>query len=78
MTDIEKLEAQLRTAEMEKVIENIYAWETEEQLKAKIRDLKAENEQLKAKLKETEETYTNTLKKILKNRKDGKKWIRIH
>lgn len=64
MTDIEKLEAQLRTAEMEKVIENIYAWETEEQLKAKIRDLKAENEQLKAKLKETEETYTNTLKKL--------------
>ncbi len=72
MTDIEKLEAQLRTAEMEKVIENIYAWETEEQLKAKIRDLKAENEQLKAKLKETEETYTNTLKKILKNRKEEK------
>ncbi len=72
MTDIEKLEAQLRTAEMEKVIENIYAWETEEQLKAKIRDLKAENEQLKAKLKETEETYTNTLKKLLKNRKEEK------
>lgn len=72
MTDIEKLEAQLRTAEMEKVIENIYAWETEEQLKAKIRDPKAENEQLKAKLKETEETYTNTLKKILKNRKEEK------
>jgi hypothetical protein len=72
MTDIEKLEAQLRTAEMEKVIENIYAWETEEQLKAKIRDLKAENEQLKAKLKETEETYTNTLKKLLKNRKEKK------
>ena len=72
MTEIEKLEAQLRTAEMEKVIENIYAWETEEQLKAKIRDLKAENEQLKAKLKETEETYTNTLKKILKNRKEEK------
>ena len=46
--------------------------ETEEQLKAKIRDLKAENEQLKAKLKETEETYTNTLKKILKNRKEEK------
>lgn len=68
MTDIEKLEAQLRTAEMEKVIENIYAWETEEQLKAKIRDLKAENEQLKAKLKETEETYTNTLKNILKKK----------
>ena len=72
MTDIEKLEAQLRTAEMEKVIENIYAWETEEQLKAKIRDLKAENEQLKAKLKETEETYTNTLKKLLKNIKEEK------
>ena len=72
MTDIEKLEAQLRTAEMEKVIENIYAWETEEQLKAKIRDLKAENEQLKSKLKETEETYTNTLKKLLKNRKEEK------
>ena len=72
MTEIEKLKSQLRTTEMETVIQNIYFWETEEQLKAKIRDLKAENEQLKAKLKETEETYTNTLKKILKNRKEEK------
>lgn len=72
MTDIEKLEAQLRTAEMEKVIENIYSWEVEEQLKAQIRELKAENELLAAKLKETEETYTNTLKKLLKNRKEEK------
>lgn len=72
MTDIEKLEAQLRTAEMEKVFDNIYAWEVEEQLKAQIRELKTENEQLKAKLKETEETYTNTLKKLLKNRKEEK------
>lgn len=72
MTEIEKLKSQLRTTEMETVIQNIYFWETEEQLKAKIRDLKAENEQLKAKLKETEETYTNTLKKLLKNRKEEK------
>lgn len=72
MTDIEKLEAQLRTAEMEKVFDNIYAWEVEEQLKAQIRELKTENELLTAKLKETEETYTNTLKKILKNRKEEK------
>lgn len=72
MTDIEKLEAQLRTAEMEKVFDNIYAWEVEEQLKAQIRELKTENELLTAKLKETEETYTNTLKKLLKNRKEEK------
>ncbi len=68
MTEIEKLKSQLRTTEMEAVIQNIYFWETEEQLKAEIRELKAENEVLHAQIKDITETYTNTLKNILKKK----------
>lgn len=72
MTEIEKLKSQLRTTEMETVIQNIYFWETEEQLKTEIRNLKNENEALQAQIKDITETYTNTLKKLLKNRKEEK------
>lgn len=68
MTEIEKLKSQLRTTEMETVIQNIYFWETEEQLKTEIRNLKNENEALHAQIKDITETYTNTLKNILKKK----------
>lgn len=68
MTEIEKLKSQIEQKEMEAVIQNIYFWETEEQLKAEIRELKAENEVLHAQIKDITETYTNTLKNILKKK----------